>query len=408
MKQVFNNRNFVTLWIAQMIEQIGDSFTLMALIGWAMSLRVDGSAAGNMSMLMFWIGLPILMLGPIAGVFVDRFKKKNILAVAAVCRGILIFIIYLLVADKARGAYVYLLVFMISVVSQFFIPAKSALIPHLVDEKDLLDANSLSATTAIIVQILTYAAAGVIIAEIGPQKALFINSIIYAAVFAVVLFVGSKEGEIVVPKNEAVVVWNDFIHGLKFLLTNGKVFFVMRRVFLLMIAVGFFYIALTGNFIHIIIRNSGLRIKDIKALGFMQAFLGIGLVAGMFIVKSLLNWVKEEVLIRTIYPILGALVITLYLFRDFFYLLFVAVAAGIGAVMIISIAETMIQKNTPEKLRGRIFSTYYILRGVGLAAATSLTGVLARFVKEDSIVLYSGIAIFAYGVLTLWRRVKEK
>ena len=204
------------------------------------------------------------------------------------------------------------------------------------------------------------------------------------------------------------MVWNDFLHGLKFLLTNASVFFVMRRVFLLMIAVGFFYIALTGNFIHIIIKNSGLNIKDIKALGFMQAFLGIGLVAGMFIVKSLLNWVKEEVLIRIIYPILGALVITLYIFPDFFYLLFVAVAAGIGAVMIISIAETMIQKNTPEKLRGRIFSTYYILRGVGLAAATSLTGVLAKFVKEQHIVLYSGIVLFAYGFLTLWRRVKEK
>jgi MFS family permease len=189
MKQIFKNRNFITLWAAQIIEQIGDSFTLMALIAWAMSLRVDGSAAGNMSMLMFWIGLPILTLGPVAGVFVDRFKKRNIMAVAALFRGALIFIIYLLIADKARGAYVYLLVFSISVVSQFFIPAKSALIPHLVDDKDLIDANSLSATSAILVQILTYAGAGVVIAAIGPQKAMFINSIIYAGVFVTVLFI---------------------------------------------------------------------------------------------------------------------------------------------------------------------------------------------------------------------------
>jgi MFS family permease len=408
MKQIFKNRNFITLWAAQIIEQIGDSFTLMALIAWAMSLRVDGSAAGNMSMLMFWIGLPILTLGPVAGVFVDRFKKRNIMAVAALFRGALIFIIYLLIADKARGAYVYLLVFSISVVSQFFIPAKSALIPHLVDDKDLIDANSLSATSAILVQILTYAGAGVVIAAIGPQKAMFINSIIYAGVFVTVLFISPCEGNITVPKNELKVVWSDFVHGLKFLLTNEKVFFVARRVFLLMIAAGFFYIALTGNFIDTIIHNSRIRIKDIKALGFMQAFLAIGLVAGMFIVKSLLKWVREEILIRVIFPILGALVITLYFIPDFFYLLFVSVAAGTGAVMIISIAETMIQKNTPEKLRGRIFSTYYILRGTGLAAATSLTGVLAKFVREDHIVLYSGIALFAYGVLTLWRRLPEK
>jgi MFS family permease len=400
MKSILKNRNFVFLWFGQMVEQIGDSFTLMALIAWAMSIKENGTSAGNMSLLMFWIGLPILMLGPLAGVIIDRFKRKNIMLTAAFARGLVIFAIFLLIKDNARGAFVYTGVFMISVISQFFIPAKSSLIPDIVTEKELMDANSISATTTVIVQILTYAIGGVIIAEIGHQKAMLINAFIYAAVVLILLFVSPKEKHRENIKPTVAQVWDDFTHGLTYLLENKKVAFVVRRVFLLMIAVGLFYISLTGHFMDQILSFTGMRMKAIKALGFMQAFLGIGLIAGMFMVQSLLKWVKEEFLIRFIYPVLGALVITLVIWPDYYYLIFVAVASGMAAVMIISIAETSIQKYTPPALRGRIFSTYYILRGAGLAAATSATGLLAKVMKEEHIVLMAGAGLFIYGVIS--------
>lgn len=87
MKNVFGYRNFLYLWLSQTIEQFGDSLVIMSLIAWAMSMRENGTSAGNMSILMLWIAVPIVLIGPIAGVFVDRFGKQTMMAVTAVPPG---------------------------------------------------------------------------------------------------------------------------------------------------------------------------------------------------------------------------------------------------------------------------------------------------------------------------------
>jgi len=102
------------------------------------------------------------------------------------------------------------------------------------------------------------------------------------------------------------------------------------------------------------------------------------------------------------YPIIGILIILIYFFRDFYFLLLIAVAGGIVGIMILSIAETEIQKNTTPEIRGRIFSVYYILRGAGVAASTSLTGLVAKLIKEDQIILICGILIFIYGLISFF------
>jgi MFS family permease len=398
----------MVLWLGQLVEQFGDSLTLMSLIAWSMSMRENGSAAGNMSLLMLWIGLPIILLGPFAGVVVDRFKRKPTLLVAAAVRGALIYIIYLLVGDNARGAYIYMVVFFLSVVSQFFIPAKSSIIPDIVHNDDLLHANSLSATTTVIVQILTYAAGGILIAEIGHKQALLINVFVYAVVVIVLSFLKVNERTKQASRTSVRAVFEEFRDGIKFLLGNSHVMFVVRRVFILMITVGFVYVALTGNFLDEILITSKTQMKDIKALGFIQGFLGIGLVLGMFIVNQVLKRINEKTLIRFLFPLLGLMITALYFVRDFYFMLGIAVVAGMAAVMILGIAETSIQRNTPEDLRGRIFSAYYILRGAGLAAATSLTGVMAKFIKEENIVLMAGMGLLAYGFVNFFNIVFAK
>jgi MFS transporter, DHA3 family, macrolide efflux protein len=402
MKNVFGHRNFLFLWLAQTIEQFGDSLVIMSLIAWAMSMRENGTSAGNMSILMLWIGIPIVLIGPIAGVFVDRIGKKPMMAVTAAARGICIFIMYVLIGNKARGAFVYMMVFMISSISQFFITAKSTFIPKLVPRNDLLDANAACATAIIVTQILTYAIGGVLISKIGHQKALFIGSCVYAIVVLMMFFIRIKEKIAPNKAKETVAdVWNDFTDGIRFLVKNDRIMFMVRRVFVLVVAAGFFYVSLTGNFLEIILRETGSRMKDIKALGFMQAFLGVGLVAGMFFTSHLLKWFKETTLIRSIFPVMGILIVTLYYIRDFYYLLLLAVAGGIAGVVIISLAETEIQKNTPEKLRGRLFAAYYILRSAGLAFASAFVGVMTKAIKEEQIILFTGIGMVAYGILNI-------
>jgi MFS family permease len=401
MKRIFKNSNFIKFFVAQGLEQLGDSFLLMSLIAWVMTMKENGSSSANMSLLMFWIGLPIVLFGPFAGVIIDRFKKKNILMFSSFFIGICIVLIYLFV-DKSRAPFIYILIFIKSLLSQLFIPSRSSLIPQIVDEQDLLDANSFSASFIILIQIITYAFAGIVIAEIGYRDAFLINFFIYIFVFIIVFLI--KENEIIKVKKQISLkdFKDEFKNGIQFLFSSEKILFVVRRVFFLLVGIGFIYVALTGSFLSSIINETGLKIKEIKALGFVQGFLGVGLVTGVLLVKYVLKLFKEQELIRLFYPIIGILIILIYFFRDFYFLLLIAVAGGIVGIMILSIAETEIQKNTTPEIRGRIFSVYYILRGAGVAASTSLTGLVAKLIKEDQIILICGILIFIYGLISFF------
>ena len=402
MKKIFKNYNFIRFFFAQGIEQLGDSFLLMSLIAWVMTMKENGSSSANMSILMFWIGLPIVLFGPFAGVIIDRFKKKNIMIFSSFFISICIILIYLFV-EKSMAPFIYFLIFIKSLLSQLFIPARSSLIPHLVGEQDLLDANSFSASFIILIQIITYAFSGIIISEIGYRDGFLINFFIYVIVFLILFFIRDNE-EVKTRKNINLNEFKDeFIIGLKFLFSNEKILFVVRRVFFLLIGLGFIYVSLTGSFLSSVLNETGLKIKEIKALGFVQGFLGVGLVLGVLLVKYVLKLFKEE-LIRLFYPVIGILIVSIYFWRDFYYLLLISVAGGIIGIMILSIAETEIQKNTTSEIRGRIFSVYYILRGAGVAASTSLTGLVAKIIKEEKIILICGILLFVYGITAFFMK----
>jgi len=402
MRSILKNKNFILLYLAQVLEQFGDSLVILSLISWAMGLHEKGTAAGNISLLMLWIAVPIVLIGPVAGVFVDRLKKKTMLAVAAAARGLCILAISLIIRDKLNGAYVYMLVFMISSISQFFGTAKSAFIPLLVPSGELIDANSMTAASVITAQIFTYAIGGVVIDAIGHQQVIFIAACVYFIVAAVVLFITARERQDTHEKARKVnEIRDEFFGGLKFLFKDADIVFMVRRVFILVIGAGLVYVSLTGNFLGIIISGSGMKIAKIKALGFMQAFLGFGLVAGMFFVSNAVRWIREKDLVRLVFLLASAPLVMLYFFRDYYFLLFIAVAAGVAGVIIISLTETAIQKKTPERLRGRVFAVYYIMRTAGLAFASALTGVITGVIHEEEIVLITGVLMTIYGFASI-------
>jgi MFS family permease len=405
MKELVRNKNFLTLMIVQTLEQIGDSLVLMALIAWVMAMPGDSSA--NMTILLFWIGVPILLIGPFTGVFIDRVKRKNLLIASTFMKGSFIFAIYWFISNPGLIPLIYGLVFMKSFSTQFFIPAKSSYVPSVVsNEEKLITANSLFATGMVITQIFTYAVAGKLIGSIGVKSVLMISASMYIPATLMILFINAveniKEKEVVISVSK---VFQDLVDGFKHLLDNDKIAFVVRRVFIAMIGVFIFYIALTGKFIEIILEDSGLVMKSIEALGYMQATLGFGLVAGILLLEKVLKKTDEMFLIRAIFPLMGIMIAVFYFYHSFIYLLVFGFFGGMAGVILLSIAETVVQKNTPENMRGRIFASYYVFRNTGSIIAAGITGVLIRFMHEKEIVLIAGLLFIVYGVINYIAKV---
>ena len=130
MLKLLRQRNFSLLWIGQIISIIGDWVLFIALPFYTYSLTGSVLATGAMFIVST---LPRLLLGSVAGVFVDRWDRKRTMIMADLLRVLLIAML-LLVRSRDWLWLIYVSAFLESVVSQFFNPAKTAIIPLLVDE----------------------------------------------------------------------------------------------------------------------------------------------------------------------------------------------------------------------------------------------------------------------------------
>jgi len=121
-RRLFANKNFTALWLGQMISFVGDYFYWLAVP--IMVERLTGSAL-MVGLSVITTALPMLFLGPVAGVFVDRWDRKRTMIAADVLRALLV-LPCLLVRTPDQVWIYYVVGFLMSCVSRFFFPAQNA------------------------------------------------------------------------------------------------------------------------------------------------------------------------------------------------------------------------------------------------------------------------------------------
>jgi DHA3 family macrolide efflux protein-like MFS transporter len=131
--RLFRNRNFVALWLGQTVSFIGDYFYFLAIP--IMVEKLTGSALA-VGLSVIASTLPTLLLGPIAGVFVDRWDRKRTMIVADVLRGLLVLACLLVKTPDQVWVY-YIVGFLMACVSRFFFPAQNAVLPLIVPTKTI-------------------------------------------------------------------------------------------------------------------------------------------------------------------------------------------------------------------------------------------------------------------------------
>src|SRR5215216_5638827 len=173
MISVLRQRNFALLWFAGLISMIGDWMLFIALPIYTYNLTHSSLATG----IMFMVGtLPRVLLGSVAGVFVDRWDRQRTMVIADFSRAVLILLL-LLVRSSEWIWIVYVVAFLESVISQFFGPAENALLPELVDESDLVPANSLNALNNNLARLGGPALGGLLLGSFGFHNVVLIDSL---------------------------------------------------------------------------------------------------------------------------------------------------------------------------------------------------------------------------------------
>ncbi|MEP7199994.1 MAG: MFS transporter, partial [Chloroflexota bacterium] len=277
---VLRQRNFALLWFGQLISLIGDWVLFIALPFYIYELTGSTLATGAMFIAQL---LPGLLLGSVAGVCADRWDRKRMMIAADVLRA-LVLLLLLVVRSTEWLWLIYLVAFAQSAIGQFFMPARSALIPQIVGEQELLQANSLSAVSDSLTRLIGPSLGGLLFAWFGLASVVFVDAASFAvsALLIALVVVPARHIGVTAAAQSAATwarVWRDWRDGLR----------VIRRERLLVglfVVMGLFSVA-DAIFTTLLVGFA----KDImrigtQQLGVMMALQGVGgLLGGLVLTR---------------------------------------------------------------------------------------------------------------------------
>ena len=171
------NRNYRLLYTGQTISQLGDWFNSVAVFALLLDLTGSATAIAWMMIVQF---MPVALVGPMAGVVVDRVDRRRLMIATDLVRGVLVLGLLLVrTADQVWIAYV---VMAFAVGAQaFFEPARTATIPNITSAKELMPANALSSATWSAMLAIGASVGGLVTALAGRNVAFVVNALSFFA-----------------------------------------------------------------------------------------------------------------------------------------------------------------------------------------------------------------------------------
>lgn len=400
--EVLKNRNFFLLWLGQIISQVGDRLDQMALIGF-IAQRSPGKTLQLATLLSFTI-LPVFVIGPIAGVYVDRWDRRKTMYICDFLRGCLVLLIPLyLLGSRGSLLPLYCVVFLLFSVGRFFVPAKMAIIPDLVPREQILIANSLVSTTGMIAAVAGFGIAGVAVSVLGVEGGFYLDSVSFfissLLVFSIRLASGRALGIVKLGKEIVEVIRKSVLaeirEGVSYLMSQKQMRMVLGILFLVWAALGAIYVVMIV-FIQETLRELTLN------LGFLVMFLGAGLFCGSLIYG---RFGKKDNCFKTIYfsllasgLALSAFAIGLGSYPYFYTAALLAFIFGLTVAPIMTATNTMIHDISTENMLGKIFSSIEIVMHLAFLLFMFLGSSLAEFKSIGRQGLLIGVGLLFAGI----------
>jgi MFS family permease len=403
--EILKNRNFFLLWLGQIISQLGDRLDQMALIA-LVSLRSPGSTWEIAKVLSFTI-IPVFLIGPLAGVYVDRWDRRRTMYTCDLLRSLLVLTIPLFLFYSKGLSGICTVVFLVFCIGRFFIPAKLSVIPDLVEKKDLLLANSLVNTTGMIAAILGFGISGVVVEWLGAQGGFYLDSLSFfisaGLIFLIAKRSSSRAGikevsrEIVEVIRKSVA--QEIRDGIRYCLRNKGIRFTAGIIFSLWAALGAVYVVL------IVFVQKTLH-STTKDLGLLIMFLGIGMFLGSLAYGRLGQRFSQFKAIFFSLILSGAMLmafaLTLLRYPCFGIAAVLAFCLGILVSPIMIASNTIVHKVSDNSMMGKIFSSLEIVMHLAFLLFMFISSILSGFISLHVILAGVGCLLILLGTVNLF------
>jgi MFS family permease len=384
------NRPFRLLWLGQVVSQMGDWFDTIAV--YTIALRLTGSSR-SVALIMVARFLPTVVLGPGAGVIADRFSRRSIMIASDIMRAIVV-LGFLFVRRPDQMWLVYVLTVFQLAFSTFFEPAKTAAIPSIVSDRELVPANAIAAVTWSVMLTLGAAVGGFVTGLFGTNAAFILDSLTFVAS---AILIGSVSFPHRPPRVKSkatvgkVLGITETIEGMRYVNHRPRVlaYLLVKPAW----GMGGGILTLLAVFGERVFPVAG---KAATGIGVLFTARGIGTAVGPFIARRWAGETRSQMqnAIAIGFLIGGAFYIAFGVSHSFvFALLFLAIAHAGGSILWV-FSTVLLQRATEDQFRGRVFAAELGLATLTMAASNYLVGELIDRFGLSPRVVTAGVGTF--------------
>jgi MFS family permease len=346
-----NNRNFRLLFIGQTISQLGDWFNAVAVFALLLDLTGSATAVAWMMIVQF---LPIALVGPLAGVVVDRVDRRRLMIAADIVRGCLI--LGLLLVRRPDQVWIAYVVMALTVsASAFFEPARTAIIPSFTTADELMPANALSSAMWSAMLAIGASLGGIVTAVAGRNVAFEINA---ASFFASAIFIRRTEYKAARAREAPAGIASltgvtDLVEGFRYMRRQSHV------AALLCVKAGW---GLAGG-VLLLLTIYGQRIFPVggstaAGIGVLYSARGVGAGLGPIALRWILGQ-HPQTLRRVIGPayfLVAVFYIGLSAAPTLPLAALCVLCAHVGGSILWVFSTVLLQMEVPDRFRGRVFA----------------------------------------------------
>jgi MFS family permease len=423
-RAVLRNRPFLLLWLAQLSTQVGGNMVIYGLI---LILGASYNSTAISGEFLCFL-LPAIIFGAMAGVFVDRFDKRLILVVTNVMRGVA----YIgIVLAGSNLILLYALMVVVATVTTFFAPAEGAIIPSVVPRSQLLAANGLFTLTTNIALALGLTLLGPFVAALSSAQILII--IVGLMYFVAAAFCWTlpsappavpsdvTAGQTVADAEKAVEsMLGQFVEGITYIRRHRNVGWSLS------------YLGVTGALVGILgVIGSDFATK-VLGLGkgdfaILVVPLGLGIATGILLLGSYGRLLPRRRTIEAGMVGIGVLLTVLSqagpiatflenrassaglaeasrLVSALSLVVGIAFFVGIAYSVVVISAQTQLQEDLPEDVRGRVFGVLNMLVSITSLAPIMVVGPVADVIGAPNVFLAVGVFVLLSGSASIVSR----
>jgi len=403
------NRNFRNLLYGQFISELGNWFNFIAGLG---LVRLVSEASPTAAGIFFLCRvLPFAVVSPIAGTFVDRFSRRQVMIWTDLAR-VAVALMFLFVTSAENLWIAYIATALLSTFGAFFDGAKNAATPNLTGREGLLAGTALMFSTRFLLMAIGAGLGGWAAAIFGYEVAFVINAVSFlASAFTVWLIPEEatrdrETGEMMADKSARPSFISELREGLHYTVVNH---------FALTILLMNIIWAVGGGAINVVFeRVGGIHFAQLEgwnpdmAVGLLWWASGLGLAFGMLIAHRTSIYLDRDgrhswfigwaLIVHGVLFSVAGFMPTLWLFAFFTFIS----RALIGVEY--AVQETLFQRSLPDYIRGRIST---LDRGAELTVfgvMSYMSAELMYFITPMTLTVISGVLSGFAGVVWFWRQ----